>query len=159
MHLTTAQRVTLKAAILADPAIAQTFIDGNLQGTADYYNALASPAFTVWRTSVTQSDITRSDGFDWTRVDNLSAGKARIWEWMFGLLDLINASKANVRTGIDTVWVGTQADLNVRAVVYIACKRLATRAEKLFATGTGSDVAPAMMVIEGAFDYTEFQGL
>lgn len=106
-------------------------------------NAPASPAFTVWKTSVTNQEIMQN-GFDWTRVDNLSVGKGRVWEWMFQF-GSINPSKPNIRAGIEAVWVGTAPDLAVRAAVYGHCKRLATVAEKLFATGTGSDATPAIM--------------
>jgi hypothetical protein len=51
----------------------------------------------------------------------------------------INPSKANVRAGINAVWVGTAPDLAVRAAVYLHCFRDATLAEKLLKTaGTGT---------------------
>lgn len=153
MALTPQQLSTLKAAILADPALNAfpNTSDGNfdLANSATGLKALASPAYTVWRSVVTIDEITRADNFDWTRVDNLSVGKARIWEWMFDGTNTINPSKANVRVGIDSVWVGTAADLAVRGVVYAQCKRLANKLEKVFASGTGSDASPATMTIEG----------
>jgi hypothetical protein len=66
----------------------------------------------------------------------------------------INPSKINVRSGIDEAWKGTAAMLAVRAAVYIHCKRKANRAEKLFATGTGTDASPATMSYEGMLTYT-----
>jgi len=155
--LTSTQRQTLKADILATPEAAQLFTDGNLSGLADYYNAPAAPGVTVWKPQVTRTEIMQN-GFDWTRVDNLSIGKARVWEWMF-TEGFTNPSKVNVRAGIDQVWVGTAADLAVRAAVYVHCKRLASRIEKLFATGAGSDAAPATMAVEGPISYLEFMGL
>ena len=68
-----------------------------------------------------------------------------------------NPSRTNVRAGIDAVWVGTAADLNVRAAVYVHCKRSATRAEKLFASGTGSDASPATMAFEGDLNYLDVE--
>jgi len=155
--LTSTQRQALKADILATPEAAQLFTDGNLSGLADYYNAPAAPDVTVWKSQVARTEIMQN-GFDWARVDNLSIGKARVWEWMFQD-DAINPSKANVRAGIEAVWVGTAADLAVRASVYGHCKRLASRLEKLFASGTGSDAVPATMAVEGPISFTEFQGL
>lgn len=111
------------------------------------FNAIASPAFIVWKTDVDPDDIMRN-GMDWTRVDNLTVGKARIWDWMTKL-GKFDASKANIRAGIDATWVGTAADLAVRAVVYTHCKRSATLVEKLLATGTGSDASPGTMGFEG----------
>jgi hypothetical protein len=90
------------------------------------------------------------NGFDWTRVDNLAVGKARIWDWMFdNQSTTINPSKQNVRAGIEAVWVGTAADLAVRAAVYVHCKRIANRVERFFASGTGSDAVPGLLTFEG----------
>ena len=148
MALTTAQQATLKAAIQADPVLA-AYPAGAASSypIAAAFNAAATPAFVVWRTSVPFDEILRN-GMDWTRVDNLSVGKARIWDWMTRL-GTLNPGQSNIRAGIDAVWVGTAADLAVRAAVYVHCKRNATRAEKLFATGTGSDADPATLVVEG----------
>ena len=148
MALTSAQLQTLKTAILADPELAAKPL--NSDGAFDIAVALsapASPAFIVWRTNVPVDEIMRN-GMDWARVDNLSVGKARIWDWM-SRLGTFDASKPNIRAGIDASWVGTAADLAVRATVYTHCKRNATRAEKIFATGTGSDADPATMAVEG----------
>jgi hypothetical protein len=155
--LTTEQLATLKADILADPILAAYPMnsDGAFDIAKKYEEII--PAFIVWRSGVTQDEIMQN-GFDWTRVDNLSIGKSRIWEWMFKNLSVsINPSKINVRAGIDAVWVGTQADLNVRAAVYIHCKRSANRAEKLFATGTGTDATPATMGFEGRLTYQDVE--
>lgn len=152
--LTLAQQQALKADILADAVLAAipNTPDGAF-AVADAYNLVASPAFIVWKTNVTAAEIMQN-GFDWTRVDNLAVGKARVWEWMFQF-GYINAAKPNVRAGIDQVWVGTAADLAVRAAVYVHCKRSATRAEKLFATGTGTDATPATMSFEGRLTYQD----
>jgi len=147
--MTPQQLQTLKAALLADPALAQYIVDYRDDLIRDYYNAPAYPAFIVWRTSVTQDEI-MLNGFDWSRVDNLSIGKARVWEWLFDNQGkAINPSKTNVRAGIDQTWVGTAADLAVRAAVYTHCKRPASRVERLFATGAGTDVSPGLMAFEG----------
>jgi hypothetical protein len=107
-------------------------------------------AFVVWRSSVGQDEIMQN-GFDWVRVDNLSIGKARIWEWLFDNDQRsINPSKANVRAGIDEAWKGTAADLAVRAAVYVHCKRPATRAEQILGSGTGTDAAPGLLGYEGS---------
>lgn len=157
--LTTEQRATLKTAIEADQTANTMFVDGNLQGLADYMNEPASPEFIVGRTSVAQDEIMQN-GFDWTRVDNLSVGPARVWEWMFAnAARAINPSKSNVRAGIEAVWKGTAQDLAVRAAVYVHCKRPASRFERVFATGTGSSVGPGLAVVEGGVGYTEFVGL
>ena len=157
--MTPEQLSTLKAAILADPALAQWIIDYRDDLIRDYYNEPASPAYTVWRTNVTQDEIMQN-GFDWVQVDNLSVGKARIWEWLFDNGSTsINPSKANVRAGIDEVWKGTAAMLAVRAAIYVHCKRAANRVERLFATGTGSDAVPGTLVFEGTLSTSDISAI
>lgn len=150
MNLTTQQLGTLKAAIAADPVLAaKPMTSGGASEIADAFNLAASPAYTVWKSSVSEDEIL-TNGFDWTRLDNLSVGLARVWDKIFsGPGRTLNPGKANVRAGIEAVWVGSAADLAVRAAVYLHCKRDATRAEKLFATGTGSVAVPGVMAAEG----------
>ena len=146
------QLLILKADILADPILAAYPIgsDGSYE-IAVAYNLPASPIWIVWKTNVNPEEIMRN-GMDWTRVDNLSVGKARIWDWLTKL-GALDASKINIRAGIDATWVGTAADLAVRAMVYTHCKREATRVEKLFSSGRGTDASPATMVFEGGLSY------
>lgn len=150
------QALALKNFVLADPVL--NLIPHTADGAyaiADALKANASPDFIVWRTSVTKDEIMQN-GFDWTQVDNTTVGKACIWEWMFDNGSAsINPSKLNIRTGIDEAWKGTAAMLLVRDAVYVHCKRKANILEKLFATGTGSTVSPATMVIEGTINYIE----
>ena len=154
--MTPAQLVTLKAAILADPVLnAYPQNSDGAYNMAIFLDQPATPDFIVWKTSVDPDEVMKN-GMDWTRVDNLSVGKARIWDWM-SRLGTFNPSKTNIRAGIDAAWVGTAADLAVRAMVYTHCKRLATKAEKLFASGTGSDAAPAVMTIEGRLQYSDIE--
>lgn len=158
MTLTTQQLLTFKAAILAESAVASFLASGNVGAVAGYYNQASSVV--VWRTSVSQDEIMQN-GFNWTRVDNLSVGKARIWEWLFSNASrAINPAKSNVRAGIDATWVGTQPDLDQRAAVYVHCKRAATRYEALFSDGAGTTAAPSVLgvdqegvTIEGQVDF------
>lgn len=154
MSLTTAQLQTLGAYIASVPAWAA------LPNIADVGYEIAAaldvpsePPVIVWKTNVSADEIMRN-GMDWARVDNLTAGKARIWDWMTRL-GSFNAGKINVRAGIDATWVGTAADLAVRAQVYTHCKRTATKAEVLFATGAGTDASPSTMEFEGALNYND----
>ena len=149
--LTPAQETALVASILADPALAA--IPHSSDGAFDIaaaYNLTASPAFTVWRTSVETRQI-MENGFVWTTVDGLAAGKARIWDWM-SRLGIINPSKTNVRQGLaDAFGAGSPMGLAIAPHL----KRLATRAEKLFSTGTGSDASPGLMSFEGTLAYND----
>ncbi len=154
--MTPAQLQTIKTFILSVPAWAALPVNSDTSYfIADELRKDAVPDFIVWKTDVSTDEIMRN-GMDWARVDNLSVGKARIWDWMTRL-GSFNAAKVNVRAGIDAAWVGTAADLAVRAQVYTHCKRKANILEKLFATGTGSDASPATMRVEGGLSYQEVQ--
>lgn len=158
MALTAQQNAAIKAAILADPVLSAfpNNTDGAF-GIAALLNQQASPDFYVWRTSVTIGEIMQN-GFDWTRVDNLTVGKARIWEWMVAT-GTIKPNQSNVRAGVLAVFT-TAGDLANRNAVFGHCQRLATRAEKLLATGTGTastdqGVGPATMGFEGSLSYQD----
>lgn len=145
--MTPAQIIELRAKCLADQTAASFFNQDGAAGFQGYLNGAST--FIAWRTSVSQDEI-MLNGFDWTRVDNLSVGAARVWEWLFDNdAKSFNPSKPNVRAGIEQVWKGTAADLAVRAAVYIHCKRAATIAEKLLATGTGTDANPGLFSWQG----------
>lgn len=149
--LTTTQLQTLKAAIAAETnaAFIPLRTGNDEQGMANWYNDPSTAI--IWKKLLTLDEIVQDDGFNWTRVDNLTTGsKWRIWEWMFNNPSRsINPSKPNVRAGIDATWVGTAQDLAVRAAIYVLCKRAATRFEALFATGTKTDASPGLLVFEG----------
>lgn len=155
--MTPAQVLAIKQAIAADPVMAAASpSDDGSDLIASMFN-IVQPAYIVWKTAV-EADAIMRNGMDWARVDNLSVGKARIWDWLTRL-GTINASKPNVRGGIDATWVGTAADLAVRAQVYTHCKRPATRLEKLLATGTGTAADPATMGYEGNVGYAEISAI
>jgi len=144
--LTPQQQTALRTFVAADAVLSA--IPQNSDGAyalSDALKVIPSPAFVVWKTTVSIDEIMRN-GMDWARVDNLSVGKARIWDWL-SRLGSFDASRINIRAGIDAAWVGTAADLAVRAQVYIHCRRPANILEKLFATGTGSDASPATMAV------------
>lgn len=154
MALTVEQQLILKNYVLADGTL--NALPHSADGAFVIKDAIAlpfSPAWTVWKTDVSRLEVLQN-GFDWTRLDNLSIGKARIWSDIF-VYGSLNASKLNVRAGIEAVWVGTAADLAVRAAVYVHCKRSANILEKILSTGTGTDETPATMGFEGTISYLE----
>lgn len=162
MTLTDAQKATLKTHILANQDTATLYADGNLDGLAQLLNADATPSFFVWKIAVVVDDI-MGNGFDWTRVDNLTVGKARIWEWMTRL-GVINMAKTNIRAGIEACFTADVADRPNRTAVYQHGQRRASRIERLFATGTGTTtddrgVGPGLLGYEGPINYTELIGL
>jgi hypothetical protein len=153
MALTQAQLATLKAAILADPVLAAKPMnsDGNFDIAVILNSQLATPDFFVWRPSVSVGEI-MGNNFDWTRVDNMTVGESRIWEYMTQL-GVIDPSKPNIRAGINEAYKGTAQDDAMRLAIFGHCQKLATRAQKLFATGTGTTTTdagtgPATMAVE-----------
>lgn len=148
MALTQEQLILLASDINGNTDVSGFIVNKDATLIKNYYNTTANPEWIVWKTQVSVDEIMRN-GMDWTRVDNLSVGKSRIWEWL-GKLGYFNASKANIRAGIDSAWTGTAADLAVRANIYTHCKRQATRGEKLFSAGSGTTASPATMTHEGS---------
>jgi hypothetical protein len=145
--MTPSQLQTLRADIAASPDLLALYNAGDRAGLAAAYNAAST--FYVWRTSVTQDEI-MLNGFDWAQSDNLTVGQARIWEWLFdNASTAINPSKANVRAGISECWKGTAAKVAVATAVLGHCKRLATRLEQVFSTGTGTLQNPGDLGFEG----------
>lgn len=167
--LTTDQLNTLKADILTHPELDAARQSGDDAALADYYNTNASPDFYVWRTSVTQQEYTNAIGpnsttFNWAGTGGYiarSQGERDAFRAIFnaGESNSVNPSLANVRAAFDDIFSGSGAGaVNNRTHMMDVSKRKATRLEKLFATGTGSSVSPALMVVEGVISPSEISG-
>jgi hypothetical protein len=144
MHLTTAQLAVLKADILTSFPGAGPDDDSNA-AIAAAYNFAASPVFRVWKTSLLTMDVKKS--VVWTEFIGRSAGEREAF--IFMLSDgKINPSDVNVRQGIADVFSGGTGAATRAALIALA-KRDATRAERLFATGEGSDATPGTLTVEG----------
>lgn len=149
MALTLAQQQTLKAAILADPALNAfpNSSDGNFDLAVKLSTELASPTFTVWRTNVTVTQV--GDNINASELAGLTSLNATRLQTIAVYSEAgINASKADRRQFFDDVFSGA-GGTTTRAQLLILWKRLATRIEKILATGTGSDPSPATMGYEG----------
>lgn len=164
MSLTTAQLQTLKADILADPALSSqpNNSDGNT-AVAQAYDAQASPDFWVWRSKVTEDEYTQTAG-----VDAANGGAATVWNWTGagyvtrsqGERDAwarlfrsgyTNPSLANVRQAFGDILSGGTAPAPAnRNHLLVLSKRRASRVEKLLAAGTGTFASPATMGFEGS---------
>lgn len=155
MALTSAQETIIADAIKTslDPTVQLAYQQRN--DVALHAWANSNSTFWVWKTRVTQDEIMQN-GFDWVQVDNLSVGKARIWEWLFLNSERsINPSKPNVRAGIAECWKGNAAFLAVQAVVLGHCKRFASNVERLFCAGTGLETTPGDLTYVGPVGLTE----
>ena len=137
------QLATLKADIYADPVLAAYAADGTQNAIQAAYNTDASPAFIVWKPDLRPDVIPAV--FTWNEIDALTNGKARIWEWM-RLLPALDCRIQNIRQGLNDAFSATTT---TKASVLAAIKRPALRGERLFATGTGSDASPGILVVVG----------
>jgi hypothetical protein len=146
MALTEAQLTTLKAAIEGDSTLNGYWLAGNIGALERYWNEAASPAYIVWRSSVTAENWRAAiiGGGGATQLDGLTASKRESLLWACS--DMLRPSDPAVRAALDD-FCGSQATL--KAALQAAQKRSATNVEKLFASGTGSDASPATMGFEG----------
>lgn len=149
MALTTAQKATLKAAILADSTLnAYTNnSDGNFDMCVQKLNVDAVPSFTVWRNMVSLSEVGRK--FDSAELGNRStADNTRLQTIAQYNPSGINPSVASNRAFFDDIFSGV-GGANTRVSLLATWKRLAKLGEKILATGTGSDAVPATLGFEG----------
>lgn len=154
--MTNEQLIKLRDYIATVPAwAAQPNNSDTAYAIAAELNQPASPAWTVWRRDVSRDDVS-GDGFDWTQVDNLTVGQARIWDWLFDGGSM-NAGDSGKRAGIVECWKGTAAKVAVQVFVLGKCKRSAKLGEKVLSTGTGSEAAPAVLGYEGDISYPDVQ--
>lgn len=119
-----------------------------------WYNQPASPAFYCWTSLITMSEVLdRMDDNDWSQFDNLTAGQYNIWTELREAGG-IKAYKSSNRKAVTECWKGTAAKALVATHILDMCKRTATRAEKLFATGTGTVASPATSAFSDVFQLT-----
>lgn len=150
--LTAAQRTALAAHIRASAtqAVIDALAAGDNVGLTALYNAPSS--FYVWRKAVTPAEYKAA--LVWTEIDALTAGQARIWEWITaGMTEAVDASDANVRQGISDAFT-TNAP-NTKAALLVIAKAQATLFESVFATGTGTQGTPGNLVVSGTLDRRE----
>jgi hypothetical protein len=156
MALSPAQKTTLKAFILATPALNTLYVDGNLDGLAAALNAPAAPTFTVWKTSVSINDVGK--GFINTGLAALmSANNDRLISFA-AYNSIVDPSRADQRAFFDDVF-SAASGASTRASLLALWKRTASVIEKLFATGTGSDASPATLTYEDVLPYSDLIGL
>lgn len=150
--LTTAQYATLKAAILADPALAaiSTGVNTDYAAIANAFNAQASPNFTVWKSMVTITEIgDKINGAELAGLSSLNA--TRLQTVVVLSAGGVNPALADRRAFFDDIFSGA-GGATTRANLLALWKRLANRVEKLLSTGTGSDASPATLGYEGTIN-------
>jgi hypothetical protein len=182
MSLPLAQLQALKAEILADGVLAAqpNTPDGNF-AIADALNALAAPAFAVWRSNVPVKDVfdainwalyTPVDAPDGTGVHQerlliIQTKQMNLQNMLIGR-DAIDAGKANIRAGLRDAVIQVPAGASGAAVapggasgatVLNALTRSATRAEKVLATPnqTTGAVSAGLLNFEGKVSYLDVE--
>ena len=154
MQLTSAQKTTLKAHIDANTNTVVTpqgtIQIKDVQRDADHYdevtawyNALESPDYFIFKKSVLLDDV-MANGFDWTVVDNETAGQARIWDRMLGLSRTkggIATWKATVLRGVGEAYKGASGAVvaHRRNILRVHFPRTCRRWEKIFVADIGTD--------------------
>lgn len=156
MALTAQQLLTLKAFIAQNPAwsaLPMTNLAG--QQIADELNTPATPAFIVERTTLSMHEIitgTSSAGstFGWAGAGYISRtqGERDAFNRMFNSTGTVNPSLPSIKAAFADIFSGAGGLPNRNHIAALS-KRSATVAEKLYATGTGSDASPAKLVFEG----------
>jgi hypothetical protein len=152
--LTTQQLATMKADILANPDLNSK--PNNSDGAfeiARLYNLDAAPNFTVWKTNVPINDVGKK--FNGTELAGLTTGnQTRLQTLAMYLAGGVNPTLPDCRQFFDDVFSGA-GGATTRANLLALWKRLASRVEKLYATGTGTDPAPATLTFEGDLSYQD----
>lgn len=111
------------------------------------YNANASPAFTVWKTAVSAMEY--RDAITWTEFTGRTAGERDMFSFLTGNGTMaLECYKINVRQAVQDAFSGASG-VNSRTALVALCKRPASRFEKLYTTGTGSDASPGQLGAEG----------
>lgn len=147
-----AQYQTLKAAIAAetDTNFVALRNSGAVGAMAEWYNE--NSTFIVWKTALTEQDITSlvsSEGttWDWALFMSRQQGERDGWNRMFNGTYTINPSLPQVRAGINAIFSGSGAG-QISHLLAMG-KRPARRGEALFATGTGTTATPGLLTFEG----------
>ena len=150
MSLTQTQLTTLKADIAADSVL--SLVPETADGSATVaaaYNLNANPPFTVWKTNVSITEV--GNNIVATDLAGLSTlNSTRLQTVVMLSQDGINASLSDRRAFFDDIFSGA-GGAATRAKLLILWKRLATRAEKLYAIpqSPGSDASPSTLTFEG----------
>lgn len=169
MRLSTDQLNTLKAAIIADSALATARAAHDTQAIADSLNS-ASP-FIVWRTvmdtvevldAIVWANLTPSDAPDgtlaWQCRSLACQGKQFNLQIMLQGSTTVKPARANFRAGLQDALTNVPSGAGGALVaagwvaVKSAMQRSATYFEKLYASGVGTSSSPASLVLEGNID-------
>jgi hypothetical protein len=113
----------------------------NAQQVANWYNLTRAPAWTVWKKAVTVKQV--GDAINSTELAGLTSLNTQRLQTLAQYTDgTFDFSLADRRNAFNDIFSGA-GGATTRASLLVLWKRLATNAQKLFSSGTGSDPAPA----------------
>ena len=147
MQLNPTQKLTLKNAILAEPAVAAFVAAGDDGSIASYYNQPST--FIVYRDSVQTSEIGKAVMY--AAIGAMTTANATRVQ----LFHQMNPESFKATADIEAFFADTfggalaGAGQASRDALVALWRRAATRAEALFATGTGTTNSPGDLVVEG----------
>ncbi len=148
-QLTLTQMTTLKAACNADQTCAALAASADDVALAAWFNTADPGACIVWRSDVRIEEA--NSAMVWTEIDAMTAGKARIWEWM-SKLGTLDARSANIRQGLSDAFSSATA---TRTALIALAKRPATRAEKVLSSGACTTANPSITTFVGSVTYAQ----
>lgn len=154
--MTPQQLQALKAAILAerDPAFVQARTLGQTSVMRDFYNA--NSTFVVYKTSETVAAVGRA--VNYVAFEALTtANLEKINTFTRLNMATFPPTSAYIRTFWANVFSGALGGQGqaTRDALEALWRRFATRAERLYATGTGTTLAPGALVFEGAISESD----
>ena len=179
MSLTPAQLATLKSAINAetDPVLVGYRTAGATAAMQGWYNAAGT--YVVWSTStptsvlfdsVVWANLTPTDAPDTTQIwENRSLacqGKQFNLQTMLTGRESLGTGRQNIRAGLQDALTNVPSGVGGALIgagwtaVKAAMQRFASRAEALYAIGTGTAAAPGVLVLDGSIaEYDIVQAL
>jgi len=157
--LTTAQLQILKTDIHASADLADELAAGDTGAIAAAYNLTAVPDFWAWRTNLQEYDIysqpsPTGSNWDWTVYVGLTPSEQGGWSKMFRN-GATNYSLANIRTGVAALFTGAPPNVAQKNHIDAHGRRLVTRGERLYVTGTGNTTVPGLLGWEGQITITD----
>jgi len=155
--MTPQQLATLKTYILAQPDLSSEPMNGDGHfNIAVKLNIQATPDAFTWknRGEVNLGEI-MGNGYVYDRIDNLTVGRARIWDEIKTALNLgeFTANSTNHRAGITSAF-NQAADSGMRLAIFGHMQRFASRFERLYTASNGATtndagVGPIALVVPG----------
>lgn len=176
-NLSTTQLQLLKADIAIDPVLlAKPANDDGAYDIATAYNQISVPDFYVWNNQVSVdviydnivwANLTPTDVPDstqlWLNRAMMCQAKQFNLQTMLQGKNFFDAGRATFRAGLQDALTNVPSALAGATVsagwpaVKTAITRKATRVERLFASGSGTQATPASLIVIGPITYQDVQ--